>query len=90
MKKIVSVIVVLAIVAAGVVFVPKLVHKCDDCGEVFVGVGYEPMALSDLAADLNLTDKEMEVICEECAEKHHAAALLLGKELDEFKLKLFD
>ena len=31
MKKIISLVVVAVIVVAGIIFVPKLAHTCDDC-----------------------------------------------------------
>lgn len=89
MKKFGALLLVVVLVIAGVIFVPELVHSCDDCGEVFVGTGYKPGVLSDLASDL-LTGKEMEIICRSCAEKQHALGSLVGKDLDEYKRKLFE
>ncbi len=85
MKKIVAVIAIIAVLlAAGVVFVPRLTHTCDDCDEFFVGTGYKPNVISDI-----LSDKE-QIICKECAEKQHAIQIALGKSVDEFKRKLFE
>lgn len=83
MKKIISLVVVAVIVVAGIIFVPKLAHTCDDCDKFFVGAGYEPNMLEDM-----MTDDE-QIICEECAEKQHAVSLALGKTLDEYKKDLF-
>lgn len=84
MKKIIGLLVVVCIVVAAIVFVPELVHKCDDCDKTFFGTGYRPAALSELVTE------DMEIICEECAEKHHKLSIVLGKELDEFKRELFE
>lgn len=81
-KKVVPIVVVVVILLA--VFVPRLVHECDSCGETFVGTGYEPNIVSEL-----LTDED-QVICEECAELQHALSILAGKSLDDFKRGLFD
>ena len=58
---------------------PKLTHTCSDCGEFFVGTGYEPNALEDMMSDEEL------IICEDCAMEQHALSLAMGKSLDEFK-----
>ena len=85
MGKIIAVIVVIAVVVAGIIFVPKLVHTCDDCEKTFVGAGYEPNIVSEL-----LSSKEDEqVICKDCAEEQHALSIALGKTLDDFKKDLF-
>ena len=83
MKKIIAFAVVLVIIVAGVVFVPKLAHKCDDCGKFFVGTGYEPNIVSDLLND------EEQIICKECAEKQHALTLAVGGDVDKYKRDLF-
>ena len=83
MKKIGSKILVLAIIAAGVVFGPELIHKCDDCGRTFVGTGYEPNVIEDYLSE------EEQIICESCAREQHKLSLAIGKELDEFKRELF-
>lgn len=83
MKKLLAIVVVLILIVLGVIFVPRLIHVCDDCDTVFVGTGYEPnmvvMAVSD----------KTEVICKECAKTHHAASLAFGKSLEEFRKDLF-
>ncbi|MBR7133797.1 MAG: hypothetical protein IKD04_09735 [Clostridia bacterium] len=83
MKKILLFAVILVIVVAGVVFVPKLAHKCDDCGDFFVGAGYKPNIVSDLLND------EEQIICKDCAEKQHALSLAVGGDVEEFKRDLF-
>lgn len=83
MKKIISTVLTLAIVVGLLAFFgPKLLHTCDDCEEFFVGTGYEPNALLDLI-------DESDTICRDCAEKHHAVEIALGKELEEYQKPLF-
>lgn len=83
MKKIISLVVVVAIVIAGVIFVPKIAHTCDDCEKFFIGAGYEPNVVEDLLSD---TDQ---IICKECAEKQHAISITMGMSIDEFKRDIF-
>lgn len=83
MKKIIALVVIVAVVIAGVVFVPRVVHTCDDCGKFFIGTGYEPNVVGDLLS------KEEQIICKDCAEKQHAISIALGKSLDDFKRDLF-
>ncbi len=84
MKKLIPLVVVAAIVIAGVIFVPKLAHTCDDCEKFFIGAGYEPNVVSEL-----LSSKE-EIICKDCAETQHALSIALGKTVDDFKRDLFE
>ncbi len=84
MKKIISLVVVAAIIVAGVVFVPKIAHTCDDCETFFLGAGYEPNIVSDLLSD------EEQIICKKCAEEQHAISIALGKSVDDFKRDLFE
>ena len=79
MKKVLPIVLVAVIVILGFVFVPKVTHTCSDCGEFFVGTGYEPNALEDLMAD-----EEM-IICEDCATEQHALSIAMGKSLEDFK-----
>lgn len=83
MKKLISLILIVVVLAAGGFMVPKLLHTCDDCEKVFVGPGYEPNALADLLQE------DASVICKDCAEVHHAVSLALGKELKDFQKELF-
>ena len=57
MKKVLPIVLVAVIVILGFVFVPKLTHTCSDCGEFFVGTGYEPNALEDMMSDEELIVK---------------------------------
>ncbi len=80
---IVSFVVVAVIAVSAIVFVPRLVHTCDDCGETFFGTGYRPNVISNV-----LTDDQ--IICENCAARQHAIEIALGYSLDGFKRGLFD
>ena len=84
MKKIISLFVVLIIVVTGIIFVPKIVHKCDDCDKTFFGTGYKPNIVD------NLLSSEDKIICKECAEKQHALSIAMGKTVDDFKRDLFE
>lgn len=84
MKKIISLLVVVAIVAAGIIFIPKIAHTCDDCEKFFIGAGYEPNIVTDLISD------EEQIICKKCAEDQHAISIAMGKTVDEFKRDLFE
>lgn len=84
MKKIISLVVVVAIIVAGILFVPKIAHTCDDCGKFFLGAGYEPNIVEDLLSS------EEQIICKKCAEKQHAISISMGKSLDDFKRDLFE
>lgn len=83
MKKIISLVVVAVIVIAGVVFIPKVTHTCDDCGKFFIGAGYEPNIVEDLISD------EEQIICKDCAEEQHAISIAMGKSLDNYKKEIF-
>lgn len=84
MKKFISLIIAIVVIVAGIVFVPKLVHTCDDCEKLFIGAGYEPNIVEDL-----LSSKE-QIICKKCAKEQHALAIAMGKSLDDFKRDLFE
>ena len=84
MKKIISLVVVVAIIIAGIVFVPKIAHTCDDCEKFFLGAGYEPNIVEDLLSS------EDQIICKKCAEKQHALSIAMGKSVEDFKRNLFE
>ncbi len=84
MKKIISLVVVVAIIIAGIIFVPKIAHTCDDCEKFFLGAGYEPNIVEDLLSS------EEKIICKKCAEKQHALSIAMGKSIDDFKRDLFE
>ena len=84
MKKIISFLVVVAIIVAGIIFVPKITHTCDDCEKFFLGAGYEPNIVEDLLSS------DEQIICKKCAEEQHALSIAMGKSLDDFKRDLFE
>ena len=84
MKKFIAFILIIALIAAGVYFVPKLIHKCDDCGEFFIGAGHEPNVIKEIL------NEEEQIICKSCAEDQHALSILAGSDVDEFKRSIFD
>ena len=84
MKKLFSFILVVALIAAGVVLGPRLVHKCADCETFFLGTGYYPNVVEELVGNGD------QVICKACAEKQHAIAITLGKDVSDFQRELFE
>lgn len=89
-KKITAIIVaaiLVLVIAAGVVFVPRLIHRCDNCGKTFVGTGYYPNVVTSTIA--GLTQQEEKILCGDCAKDEHALALATGKSIEEFKRPLF-
>lgn len=84
MKKIAIIAVAVVVLVSGIIFVPRLVHKCDDCGDIFIGTGYKANVVSDLFS------KDEQIICKECAETQHALSIALGKSVEDFKRGLFD
>lgn len=83
MKKIVPIILVIIVIVAAVIFCPKLMHTCDDCGKFFIGTGYEPNIIEDMLASEDM------IICKDCAQEQHALSSLVGQSLDEYKIDLF-
>jgi len=83
MKKFIAILIVVVLIVLGVIFVPRLIHICDDCDKVFVGTGFEPNIVAVAVSD------EAEVVCKECAKTHHAASLAFGKSLEDFRKDLF-
>ena len=79
-----QVIAVALIVGLLVFFGPKLIHKCDDCGKIFVGTGYTPNAVE------NIVNSDQEIICKECAEKQHAVAGFFDGDIEDYRRGLFD
>ena len=79
-----AVIVAILLTAVVVFFAPRLIHKCDDCGEVFFGTGYKPNAVVDTFSS------DQQIICKSCAEKQHALSGLFGGEVEEYSYGLFD
>jgi len=83
LKKLIKILLVVIVIALLIVYVPYYFNECDDCGEFFVGAGYEPNIVSELI------NESEQIICKECAEKHHAISTTLGKSLDDYKRPAF-
>lgn len=89
LKKLIASLVVIAIViAAAVIFIPRLTHNCDHCAEFFVGTGYYANVLTN--AFTSLAGEEDKVLCKDCAAKEHALAIATGKSLTDFQRPLFE
>ena len=86
-KTIVTILLAAILVAALVIFVPKLTHTCDNCDRFFVGTGYTANKVSDIIT--SLTGQEDKILCKDCAAKEHALAIATGKALKDFRLPLF-
>lgn len=78
---------VVLVIAAGIVLVPRLINRCDNCDKVFVGTGYKANFISNTIT--SISGKESKVLCRSCAEKEHAVSIAAGASLDDFKLPLF-
>ncbi len=76
------------LVAAAVVFGPRLLHNCDNCGGFFVGTGYYTNIISSTLSDW--TGGEDKIICADCAAKDHALAIAAGQSIQDFKRPLFE
>ena len=77
-------LIVVVLVTAIVVFAGiRLIHKCDDCGKVFIGTGYKPNAVVDAASD-------QRIICKDCAEKQHAISGFFGGDIGEYRYGFFE
>lgn len=91
-KKIAVIVVALAVVIAGVVFIPKVVNKCDNCGETIMGTGYYKIGedyqsiISDVLDDGILSaasaDKNS-VYCETCINE-------LSETVENYSLGIID
>ena len=82
--RLLKLLLVVCLAAVVVFFGFKLINKCDNCGKVFIGTGYEANVISDTLS------KEDKILCKACAEKDHALQLLVGKSVSDFKRGLFD
>ena len=87
-KQIARILFAAIVVAALVVFIPKLTHTCDNCDKFFVGTGYTANKVSDLIT--SLTGQEDKILCKDCAAKEHALAIATGKSLKDFRRPLFE
>ena len=79
-----KIICVVLIVVLAAVFLPRLIHKCDNCEKIFVGTGYNANVISDLISDIQ--NKDEKILCKDCAEKEHPLA---GDSLKDYKRPLF-
>ena len=84
----ITAVVVIAVVALLIVFVPRLTHNCDNCDKFFIGTGYHANGVSN--AVTSIMGQEDKILCEECAAQEHALSIAFGKTLDEFKRPLFN
>ena len=88
-KKIIPIIIILVvIIGAGVVFGPKLIHRCSNCEKTFVGTGYYANIISDAVS--SLTGEDEKIFCKDCAEKEHMISIAAGKSVEDFKRPLFE
>ena len=85
---IVLVAAVVIIAAAGVVFGPRLIHRCDSCDKVFAGTGYYANVVSNTLS--TLSGSENKILCRDCARREHTIAIAAGKRLDDYKRPLFE
>lgn len=69
----------IVLVVAVVLYVPYYLNICDDCEMFFVGAGYEANAIADLF------NENEQIICRDCAEKHHAIISILGKDINDYQ-----
>lgn len=73
-------VLLIIVLAAVVAFLAvRLVNSCSDCEKNFFGLGYNGNIVDQAVGD------EEQILCEDCAQKHHALSLLAGKELDDYK-----
>lgn len=76
------------IIAAAVIFVPRLAHTCDNCADFFIGTGYTANVVSNAIS--SITGAEDKILCKDCAAKEHALAIATGKSLTDFQRPLFE
>lgn len=88
LKVVTVLLVIVLLVSAGIVFVPRLVHQCDKCAETFVGTGYYANVVTDLITDL--TGRENKILCRECAMREHALAIAAGASLKDYQRPVFE
>ena len=86
-RPIATILIVAIIVAALVIFVPRLAHTCDNCDSFFIGTGYTANIVSN--AITSITGQEDKILCKDCAAKEHSLAIAAGKSLSDFKRPLF-
>lgn len=84
MKKFITFLLVVLVIAAGVIMGPKLIHTCDDCEGIFFGTGYEPNIIAGAVAE------DCQIICKSCAQTHHALSIAVGGDVEDYALPLFE
>lgn len=91
-KKIAIIVVALVVVIAGVVFIPAVVNKCDNCGETIIGTGYYSLGddykaiISDVTEDGELSAQSADVnttFCEDCINE-------LSETVENYSLGIID
>ncbi len=82
------VIVVALVVSAGFIFIPRLTHHCDNCGEFFWGTGYRANVLTNTLT--GLAGNADKTLCLDCAIREHALEIVAGSSISDFELPLFD
>ena len=82
------VVVIALLITSGIVFIPRLVHRCDNCDKLFVGTGYYANVVSNTLSSLQ--GNEDKILCRDCAETNHALEILAGKSLEDFRRPLFE
>lgn len=87
-RSITSIILVVALIAAAVIFIPRLAHTCDNCKTFFVGTGYYANILSNAIS--TISGEANKVLCRECAATEHALAIATGTPLEDFQRPLFE
>lgn len=80
MKKFWKTLLVIIIVVVVAFLCLRLINTCNSCDKTFFGLGYQGNAIDSM-----ISEEEEQILCEDCAEKHHALSLLTGKELDVYK-----
>ena len=91
-KKIAIIVVALVVVIAGIVFIPQVVNKCDNCGETIIGTGFYKIGddyqniISDVLDDGELSatsaDKNS-TYCEACINE-------LSETVENYSLGIID
>lgn len=88
LRIIAELVIAAALITSGVIFLPRLVHHCDNCGSLFFGTGYYANTVSNALSSLR--GKENKILCRGCAESNHSIEIALGESLDDFKRPLFE
>ncbi len=82
------VLVAALVVSAGFLFIPRLTHHCDNCGQFFLGTGYEANIITNTLT--GLAGNEDKILCLDCAVREHALEIAAGSSIKDFERPLFD